>query len=137
MADLGRGYLVRTGEGVGQDTALKASAASTGGSLTLIDSLTDGGAPPHVHAREDEAMFVIDGAIVAHVGDEEFHAEAGDFIFMPRGVQHDWDVEGASARVLIIATPGGLERFLDEFHAAADWEARDAVAERYGLVFPR
>jgi mannose-6-phosphate isomerase-like protein (cupin superfamily) len=137
MADPGRGYLLRAGEGVGQDTALKASAESTGGSLTFIDSLTDGGAPPHVHAREDEAMFVIDGAIVAHVGDEEFHAEAGDFVFMPRGVQHDWDVEGASARVLIIATPGGLERFLGEFHAAGDWQARDAVAERYGLIFPR
>ena len=137
MTDPARGYLLRAGEGVGEDTALKASAASTGGSLTLIDSLTDGGAPPHVHAREDEAMFVIDGAIVAHVGDVEFHAKAGDFVFMPRGVLHDWDVEGASARVLIIATPGGLERFLDEFHAAADREARDAVAERYGLAFPR
>ena len=137
MTDPARGYLLRAGEGVGEDTALKASAASTGGSLTLIDSLTDGGAPPHVHAREDEAMFVIDGAIVVHVGDDEFHAKAGDFVFMPRGVLHDWDVEGASARVLIIATPGGLERFLDEFHAAPDWEARDAVAERHGLVFPR
>ena len=136
-SEAGRGYVLRTGEGIGGDTALKASAASTDGSLTFIDSLTDGGAPPHVHAREDEAMFVIEGAIVAHIGDEEFHAGAGDFVFMPRGVQHDWDVEGSSARVLIIATPGGLERFLDEFHAAANWEARDTVAERYGLVFPR
>jgi hypothetical protein len=39
--------------------------------------------------------------------------------------------------VLIIATPGGLDRFLEEFHAAGDWQARDAVAERYGLDFPR
>ena len=48
-----------------------------------------------------------------------------------------WDVEGPAARVLIIATPGGLDRFLEEFHAAGDWQARDAVAERYGLDVPR
>ena len=87
--------------------------------------------------REDEAMYVLDGSIVVHVGDEEFHAGAGDFVFMPRGVQHDWDVEAASARVLIIAAPGGLDRFLEDFHAAGDWAARDAVAERFGLTFPR
>jgi mannose-6-phosphate isomerase-like protein (cupin superfamily) len=137
MADNGRGYLLRAGEGIGDDSGLKASGASTGGSLTLMDSQTDGGAPPHVHTREDEAMYVIEGAIVAHVGAEEFHARTGDFVFMPRGVQHDWDVEGPAARVLIIATPGGLDRFLEEFHAAGDWQARDAVAERYGLDFPR
>ena len=49
----------------------------------------------------------------------------------------DRDVEGPAARVLIIATPGGLDRFLDQFHAAGDWQARDAVAERHGLVVPR
>ncbi len=137
MADQGRPYLLRAGAGIGEDPGLKASAASSGGSLTVIDSETDGGAPPHVHTREDEAMYVLEGAIVVHVGDEEFHARDGDFVFMPRDVQHDWDVEGATARVLIIAAPGGLDRFLEDFHAAEDWAARDAVAERFGLTFPR
>jgi mannose-6-phosphate isomerase-like protein (cupin superfamily) len=137
MADRGGGYLLRAGAGVGGDSGLKASAASSGGSLTVIDSDTDGGAPPHTHTREDEAMYVLAGSIIAHVGDEEFHAGEGDFVFMPRGVQHDWDVEGGSARVLIIAAPGGLDRFLEEFHAAGDWAARDEVAGRFGLTFPR
>ena len=105
--------------------------------MTLIESHTDGGAPPHVHQREDEAMYVLSGRIVVHVGDEEFHVGEGGFVFMPRGVVHDWDVEGETASVLIMAAPGGLERFLDEFHAAGDWSARDEVAERYGLTFPR
>lgn len=137
MVDRAEGYLLRAGEGIKADSALKASAASSGGSLTFIDSQTDGGAPPHVHTREDEAMYVLDGAIVVRIGEEEFHAGVGDFVFMPRGVEHSWDVDGASARVLIVAAPGGLDRFLDEFHAAGDWPARDAVAERYGLTFPR
>ena len=38
---------------------------------------------------------------------------------------------------LIIATPAGLETFLEEFHAAPDWSARDEVAARHGLRFPR
>lgn len=137
MADDRRGYILRAGEGLSADPGLKASAASPNASLTFIDSETDGGAPPHVHTREDEAMYVLDGPIVVHLGAEEFHAGKGDFVFMPRGVQHDWDVEGASARVLIVAAPGGLDRFLEEFHAAEDWAGRDAVGQRYGLTFPR
>ena len=131
------GYLLPAGTGIGEDAALKASHASSGGALTLIESDTDGGAPPHVHTREDEAMYVLDGKIVAHVGSEVFRAGRGDFIFMPRNVQHDWDVVGDRARVLIIATPAGLEMFLEEFHAAPDWSARDEVAARHGLRFPR
>ena len=111
--------------------------ASSGGSLAIIESETDGGAPPHVHHREDEAMYVLEGSIVAHVGDEEFQAGFGDVVFMPRDVLHDWDVTSGRARVLLIAAPGGLDVFLSEFHAAASWDERDVIAERHGLVFPR
>jgi mannose-6-phosphate isomerase-like protein (cupin superfamily) len=137
VTDALRGYALARGEGLGGHSALKISATSSGGSLSLIESHTDGGAPPHVHEREDEAMYVLEGRIVVHVGTEEFHVDEGGFVFMPRGILHDWDVEGDMARVLIMAAPGGLERFLGEFHAAADWPARDEVAARYGLTFPR
>lgn len=132
-----RGYALARGTGLEGDPSLKSSAASSGGALTLIESRTAGGAPPHVHEREDEAMYVLEGRIVVHVGDEEFQVSEGGFVFMPRGILHDWDVDGDPARVLIMAAPGGLERFLGEFHAAADWAARDGVAARYGLTFPR
>lgn len=132
-----RGYAVSAGEGIERDPALKASATSTRGAFTLIESRTDGGAPPHIHEREDEAMYVLEGRIVAHVGDDEFTVDAGGFVFMPRGVLHDWDVAGETARVLILATPAGLERFLDEFHAADGWDARDLVAAHHGVTFPR
>ncbi len=131
------GYLATAGTGIDGDPALKASRASTDGALTVIESETDGGAPPHVHSREDEAMYVLKGEVLARVGSDTFRARAGDFIFMPRGVQHAWDVVGERARVLIVATPGGLELFLDEFHAAPDRDARDEVAARHGLSFPR
>ena len=134
---MSRAYLLNTGEGLDRDTSLKASRSSTSGALTLIESDTDGGAPPHVHTREDEAMYVLDGEITARVGGQEFRATRGSFVFMPRGEEHAWDVVGGRAVVLILAAPAGLEEFLAEFHAAGDRAGRDEVAARYGLEFPR
>jgi quercetin dioxygenase-like cupin family protein len=134
---MSRAYLLNAGEGLTGDTSLKASRASTGGALTLIESDTDGGAPPHVHHREDEAMYVPEGEITVRVGDRRFRATRGAFVFMPRGEEHEWDVVGDRAVVLILAAPAGLEEFLAEFHAAEDWSARDEVASRHGLEFPR
>jgi hypothetical protein len=71
------------------------------------------------------------------VADQQFRAGRQGFVFMPRGQEHDWDVVGDRAVVLIVATPAGLEEFLSEFHRAADWAERDLVAARYGLTFPR
>ena len=130
-------YMLEPGAGLDGDAALKASSRSTLGSLTVIESDTDGGAPSHIHQREDEAMYVVEGEIVVHCGDEEFHVGARAFVFMPRGLKHDWDVVGDRAVVLILASPGGLEEFLAEFHAAPDWTERDRVAARHGLTFPR
>jgi quercetin dioxygenase-like cupin family protein len=132
-----RAYLLNAGEGLTGDTSLKASRVSTGGALTLIESDTDGGAPPHVHHREDEAMYILEGEITARAGDQQFRASRGGFLFMPRGEEHEWDVVGERALVLILAAPAGLEEFLAEFHAAPDWAGRDEVAARYGLEFPR
>jgi mannose-6-phosphate isomerase-like protein (cupin superfamily) len=130
-------YMLVAGQGLDGDTSLKASRRSTLGSLTLIESDTNGGAPPHVHEREDEAMYVLEGEIVVHCGDEEFKAGPHAFVFMPRGLKHDWDVVGDRAVLLILASPAGLEEFLAQFHAASDWAERDRVAERHGLTFPR
>jgi quercetin dioxygenase-like cupin family protein len=131
------GYALERDRGVDGDPGLKASHASTSGAFTLIESRTEGGAPPHIHEHEDEAMYVLEGRIVVHVGHEEYRVGGRGFVFMPRGVLHDWDVEDDEATVLILAAPAGPERFLREFHAAPDWPARDEVARRYGLTFPR
>jgi len=131
-----RGYVLGPGEGVPgeDDAALKASRASTGGGLTLIESDTDGGAPRHVHSREDEAFYVLDGAIWVECGDERWEAGPASFVFLPRGVPHAWDVVGERAKLLIITAPAGLEEFLREFHAADD-AGRAEVARRHGIEF--
>ena len=136
-----QGYMVGPGEGVGGDPGLKASRVSTGGSLTLIESRTDGGAPMHVHSREDECMYVLEGAITVQCGDEVFEAGPRSFVFLPRGIEHAWDVAGGvAATVLIITAPGGLEEFLHEFHAAPrplSGEASDRIAAQHGIRWVR
>jgi len=130
-------YVLLAGEGVaGFDASVKASRSSTGGNLTVIESHTKGGAPWHVHSREDEYFYVIEGKIIVHCGDEINSAGPGSFVFLPRGIPHAWDVgaEGV-ATLLMMTVPAMLEEFLQEFHRASTREDRDAVAARYGIQF--
>src|SRR5688572_27294333 len=123
--DYTQGYMLRAGEGV-TDSSTKASVASTGGMFTLIETRTTGGAPLHVHTREDEYFYVLEGTITVRLGDERFEAGARSFVFLPRNIPHEWDVVGEEATLLMMTTPAGLDTFLGEFHAAPTAEARQA-----------
>ncbi len=135
MSSAKAGYHLRPGEGVGGDSSLKASVASTGGAFTVIESRTDGGAPLHVHTREDEYFYVLAGTLTVRLGDDTFEAGAGSFVFLPRGIPHEWDVIGDEATLLMMTVPAMLDVFLGEFHAAATKAERDQVAEKYGVTF--
>ena len=136
MKENARPYVLQAGEGVpGFDSGVKASVSSTAGGFTLIESCTAGGAPWHVHSREDEYFYVVEGQIVFWCGEEVFHAGPRSFVFLPRGVPHSWDVESpGKATVLMMTVPAMLEGFLRDFHAATS-DQRARVAENYGLTF--
>lgn len=65
--------------------------------------------PLHIHAREDETWFVIDGEVVFQRGLERLTLRSGDAIFLPRGVAHGFAVRSETARMLHVYTPAGLE----------------------------
>jgi quercetin dioxygenase-like cupin family protein len=131
-----RPYMLKAGEGViAGDSSTKASVASTGGGLKLIESRTTGGAPLHIHTREDEYFYVVEGTITVRCGDERYEAGPRSFVFLPRDIPHEWDVVGAEAIILMLTVPAALDAFLGEYHAAPSREARDAIAERYGITF--
>jgi quercetin dioxygenase-like cupin family protein len=90
---------------------MKATAQQTGGAFGLVEEVLNKAAepPPHVHHREDEAFYVLDGELTIRVGDEIFRATRGAFVFCPRGIPHQLTVESPEVRMLTLVTPGGVE----------------------------
>lgn len=89
----------------------------TGGRYSLTDSTVppEGGPPPHVHRREDEAFWILEGELEITAGDETYRATAGSFVHLPRGVPHAYRNVGAgAARFLTLMVPAGLERFFQD-----------------------
>ena len=94
------------------------SSHDTGGTLSMLrQTLAPGYAPPtHVHEREDQTLYVLDGSITAWI---DPHGEdrtvvslgAGDEVHLPRGVPHAFKAGADGARLLEINTPGGFEDF--------------------------
>jgi mannose-6-phosphate isomerase-like protein (cupin superfamily) len=98
----------------GNRITVKATAASTGGAFGMVESMiAPGYSPPlHIHDREDETFWVLEGEVTIRCGDRTFRASAGACAFLPRGVPHTFVVEGnRPARMLGILTPGGGEAF--------------------------
>jgi quercetin dioxygenase-like cupin family protein len=118
---------VPTGEGearwwFGSLAVIKATAADTGGQLTIVDVTEPPGAqaPLHVHHCEDEAFWILEGSVTLHVGDAVIEAGPGDYAFGPRDVPHRYDVGPDGCRMLFICTPGGFEDLVREMSVPAE-----------------
>ena len=102
--------------------ALKVATGDlTLGSLSVVEGVLAPGEyiPPHTHSQEDEVTLVVDGSIVALVGDEELEAGPGSFVLKPAGVMHAFGNAGSEpARVFELHAPGGLEEFYASMHLA-------------------
>ena len=96
-------------------------------------------APLHLHTREDEYSFVLEGRMGALLGDDVVEAGPGDLVFKPRNQWHTfWNAGDEPARILEIIAPSGFERFFDELVGLggavnADPRALAELCERYGL----
>jgi uncharacterized RmlC-like cupin family protein len=87
-----------------------------------------GGPPTHVHSREEEGFYVLEGEITFHVSGEQLVAGAGTFANMPVGTPHSFKNEsGKPARMLISVAPAGLEQMFIEVGAPLDKGATIAL----------
>jgi mannose-6-phosphate isomerase-like protein (cupin superfamily) len=126
---------------------IRATAHDTGGQMAIIEMTEPPGteAPLHVHHREDEAFFILEGSATIHVGDESFELGPGDYAFGPRDIPHRYTVGGEGCRMLFICTPGGFENLVRDMSVPAesrtlpppsdeepDWEHVAAVAKANG-----
>jgi mannose-6-phosphate isomerase-like protein (cupin superfamily) len=110
---------------------VKADSELTEGRLALVESVAYRSTEPplHVHTREDEAWYVLDGAMTFFVGDEAYPATAGSFVYAPMGIPHTFTVDAEPTRVLVLAAPAGFEHFALELGAPTDTDAPPADAE--------
>ena len=102
---------------VGDVYRFLATGQDTNGKYALFEALVGpgGGPPPHVHSREEEGFYVLEGEITFTVNGERVVAKAGTFANMPVGTPHSFKNEGdRPARMLISLTPAGLEQMFFE-----------------------
>ncbi len=143
-ADEGRAIAV-----VGDIYRFLATGEETNGKYALWEALVPpgGGPPPHVHSREEEGFYILEGEITLQIGAERLVATAGMFVNMPVGTPHSFKNESdRPARMLISVAPAGLENMFFEVGVPlvagtstaapptkAEIEKLLAVAPRYGI----
>ena len=131
----------------GSLAVIKATAADTGGQMSILE-ITEGPnaqAPLHVHHGEDEGFWLLEGDVTFEVDGATIEAHAGDYVFGPRGLPHRYTVGSAGCRMLFLMTPGGFENMVIEMSQPAasrtlpppateepDWARVAAIAQKYG-----
>jgi quercetin dioxygenase-like cupin family protein len=114
LRPLGKGCTVAV---VGDVYRFLATGEETNGKYALWEAVEPpgGGPPPHVHSREEEGFYVLDGEITFTVNGERVVATAGTFANMPVGTPHSFKNESdRSSRMLISVAPAGLEQVFCE-----------------------
>jgi mannose-6-phosphate isomerase-like protein (cupin superfamily) len=134
---------------VGDVYRFLATGDDTNGKYAIWEAIVppSGGPPPHVHSREEEGFFILEGEITITINGERVVATAGMFANMPVGTPHSFKNESAkAAKMLISVAPAGLEKMFFEFGVPLpegsttalpptkeEIEKLLAVAPRYGI----
>ena len=121
----------------------KVSTVSTNGAYTVLElSLPAGaGAPMHIHEREDEVFYILEGSCEILINGESHLAETGAVVVLPKNTAHAFRNIGETPnRILITATPGGLDTYFQEMAQvqSTDPEAAQKVAlinQKYAINF--
>jgi quercetin dioxygenase-like cupin family protein len=132
--------------GPGDRYTFLVTGEESGGAYFAMEALVPpgGGPPPHIHTREDETFYLIDGQIEFRLGERTILAGPGDFVNVPRGTVHCFHNTGnATARMILTFTPAGMEKFFEETLERASKRTDappdnvDDVAARYVAAAPR
>ena len=93
------------------------TGAQTAGACFMFEAWVPpgNGSPPHVHSREDEAFYVVEGEFEFFVAGETIRLVSGEFLFGPRGIPHNFrNIGSTPGKLIITVTPAGLEDFFAE-----------------------
>ena len=126
-------------------TDLIMRSEDTGGTYSSYEIIAqpERGAKTHIHSREDEALYVIEGLFQVRCGEKEYTLGAGDSISLPKGLPHMFtNIGQTTGHLLGIATPAGIEGFFEEIddltkdkQVKVTREEFTAVCDKYGIEF--
>jgi quercetin dioxygenase-like cupin family protein len=128
---------VLTGPGAGRTVShggnsaeLKLAGEQSGGDWAVVEWRVSAGSEPpvHTHTREDETLYVLEGAITAYVGDDKIDIEAGSYAALPKNVPHGFTVRGDQVRFLVTLEPAGAEYFF------VPRDESDDDPDKFGLI---
>lgn len=125
---------------LGLTITVRLRAEESGGVQSIIEEQLPPGkrSPPHA-IRQDATLYLLEGAITLTRNGVSVPMQVGDAQFIAQGVTRNIMNTGtADARLLVIVTPGGYERFLEDLSAAGSRlteEPRLAaeIATRHGI----
>ena len=137
--------------GPGDRYTFLVTGAQSDGAYFILEAVVPpgGGPPPHIHHREHESFYLLDGTVSLRVADQTMRASQGDFAHIPRGTVHTFRNDGATdARMLVVFSPAGMEKYMEEvFEPVRDRSAAPppiteallarmvAAAEKHGVEF--
>ena len=129
---------------------IKATGEETDNLYSIVEILEPEGAraPLHLHRKEDEAFYVLEGEVTFQIGEETIKARPGSFVFGPKDVPHAYTVDSGPARLLFLLSPPGFESFVEAISkpdkaltlppqpggepSEAEMEQLGAIARQYG-----
>ena len=122
-------------------TTVRISSRQTEGAYCVCEmtTLPGDGVPLHVHDRDEEFYYILEGAFEMQAGEERFTAEAGSLVVIPRDVPHSFRNAGdVPARALMIFRPGGFDEMFGELRqrvadGTSDEEQRRAILTKWGV----
>lgn len=128
---------------VGEETLVKVGPADSDGQLAAFHLVAPpmSGPPLHVHSREDEWFYVLDGELVFELDGERTTVGPGGSVWLRRGVVHRYqNFTERDARLLIVTTPGGFHDLFVDMSAGTppggmpSPELIAALDARYGIT---
>jgi len=127
----------------GDVVTFKVVGDDCGGAMTILETVTppNMGPPPHVHHREEETFYIVEGSFVFHIADRRIMAGQGSVLVAPKGVPHRFvNVGETPGKLLIIVRPSGFEHFMREFATIPCDQPPDPaklkeIGDRHGLEF--
>src|SRR3954453_20847899 len=122
---------------------LKVSGSDSEGRYSLIEMIHPPNTGPalHIHSNTHESYYVLDGHYSIRCGDSLYQAYPEDFIFIPKGIPHNYQPGPQGGKVLVIS-PAGLEGYFKEVsdilhiqEKEIPWNQEVEIAKRYGQEF--